>query len=363
MRRLITCILSIILTFPVICQVSTDKKINLDSLVTARTNLKSKMDPQKQIYFDAAFEEIQKMLEGSTPLNFKRAVFLTENAYYGGKLDWSTFNKEIQRIKLILKKMIAAKGIQQFKTAGNWAIFTYMSDSIPENNHSPYQYDFDNFMSDTDMESGMVTRLTKVKKGNCHSLPILYKILANEVNVEACIATAPMHMYVKHRDEKGEWWNLEMTTGTFSRSSFIMETFNISEVAIESGLYMKALTEKESVAQCIVDLLNYYEFHAGLYSDNFVRKCYTMGLKHYPISLLLSWKANDLKYQLDTKMASMGITDYYRASRMKELKELSNETNETFGKLKELGYSSLTSEQYREKVEYVRGKQMKLKKN
>lgn len=39
-----------------------------------------------------------------------------------------------------------------------------------------------------------------------------------------------------------------------------METFNVSEIAIESGLFIKSLSDIESVAYCICDLLNYYEY-------------------------------------------------------------------------------------------------------
>ena len=46
---------------------------------------------------------------------------------------------------------------------------------------------------------------------------------------------------------------------------FIMETFNVSEIAIESGLFMKSLSDIESVAYCICDLLNYYEYKTGRY--------------------------------------------------------------------------------------------------
>ena len=73
--------------------------------------------------------------------------------------------------------MIDNRNLRQYKTAGNWAVFTYMSDSIPENDFKPYQYDFENFMSNSNIESSLVSRLLKRKRGNCRSLPFLYKIL------------------------------------------------------------------------------------------------------------------------------------------------------------------------------------------
>ncbi|MDR2652718.1 MAG: hypothetical protein LBC68_10480 [Prevotellaceae bacterium] len=326
-----------------------------------RDVLKQPVPAHIQEYFDIAINEIDQMLKGEKPLSFKRAVYLVENAYYEGKISWEEYNSEILRITPILNKMIDDRNLRQYKTAGNWAVFTYMSDSISENNFKPYQYDFENFMTDTDLESAMVSRLLKTKKGNCRSLPYLYKILANEVNVEAFIALAPMHVYVKHRDEQGNWWNLEMTTGSFSRSSFIMETFNVSEVAIESGLFMKSLSDIESVACCIHDLFCYYERKTGRYSDDFVKKCYEIGLQYYPNSLLQVVKVNDLKFRLDAKMNDMELNDYRGIINYPDLMNEFQMIYSTFQYISQIGYSTIPLEDYEKMVNDVKEKQSKLK--
>lgn len=308
-------------------------------------------------YYKSAVDEMTEMLNGQKLLSFKRAVFLTENAYYNGQLDWASFFNEIDRIKLIINKMIVAKNLQRYKTAGNWAIFTYMSDTIPENNFQPYSYDFENFMGDKDYQSFMVSNLLKTKKGNCHSLPYLYKILADEVNVEAFIATAPMHCFIKHKDEQGQWWNLEMTSGTFSRTSFIMESFNVSDAGMESGLYMKPLSEKESVALCLLDLLDYYDKQKEIYYGSFVRKTYTEGLKVYPNSLLQLAKADDEKYELDNAMEKKGLNDYDKIKPYPELVKQFEEYKATKDYIAKIGYSKLTPEQYKEKVQAIKKEQ------
>lgn len=309
--------------------------------------------------FEYAISEIEKMLKGEKPLSFKRAVYLVENAYYVGTVSWDEYNNEILRIKPILNQMIDNRNLRQYKTAGNWAVFTYMSDSIPENNFKPYKYDFENFMSDTDLESGMVSRLLKTKVGNCRALPFLYKILANEVNVEAFIAVVPMHYYVKHRDEQGNWWNLEMTAGSFSRSSFIMETFNVSETAIESGLFMKALSDIETVACCISDLIYFYERKTGRYSDDFIRKCYEIGLQYYPNSQLQAVKAGDLKFRLDTKITNMGLSGYNEIFNYPDLIEEFHVVNSTFQYLSQIGHSRMKAEDYERMVNEVKEQQSK----
>ncbi len=312
--------------------------------------------------FQIAVDEMTEMLNGTKPLSFKRAVFLTENAYYGGSLDWTEFCNEIDQVKNKINQMIVAKKLQSFKTAGNWAIFTYLTDSIPENNFHPYTYDLENFMGDKDYESFMVSSLLKTKKGNCHSLPFLYKILAGEVNVEAFITTAPMHVFIKHKDEQGKWWNLELTSGTFSRTSFIMESFNVSDAGMESGLYMKPLSDKESVALCINDLLVYYEKKTGIYYDYFVYKAFTNGLKVYPNSLLQLSKFDYQKHNLDKAMEKKGLKEYSKIKHYPALVKLEKEMKITKDYIAKIGYSSLTPEQYREKVMQIKNELTQTKK-
>lgn len=328
-----------------------------DTTVKVKTTTKTVTEAPFQI----AVDEMAEMLNGTKPLSFKRAVFLTENAYYGGKLNWTEFCNDIDQVKIKINQMIVAKKLQSFKTAGNWAIFTYMTDSIPENNFHPYTYDLENFMGDKDYESFMVSALLKSRKGNCHSLPFLYKILAEEVNVEAFIATAPMHVFIKHKDEKQQWWNLELTSGTFSRTSFIMESFNVSDAGMESGLYMKPLSSIESVALCLNDLLVYYDKKTGVYYDDFVFKTFTAGLKVYPNSLLLLSKVDYQKYKLDMAMKKKGLKDYSKIKTYPDLVKLEKELKTTKDYIAKIGYSSLTPEQYREKVMQIKNEQIQTK--
>jgi hypothetical protein len=132
---------------------------------------------------------------------------------------------------------------------------------------------------------------------------------------------------------------------------------------MESGLFMKALSEKESVSLCITDLLSYYEKKTGKYSDDFVKKCYTIGLKYYPISMLQVWRANDLKSRLDSKMASLGLNNYRQIQNYPELMEIYNVMDTSYRFIDRIGYSTMKPEQYSKKVNEIKDKQSKLKEN
>lgn len=256
--------------------------LSLPSFTTAQE--KNQHTVQKQQYI-AAFAEISQMLEGKIPIQFKRAVFLMENAYLHGTLDYNQFNAEIGNIATKLKLLIKEKQIEHYHTAGNWAAFTYMIDSIPANNYQPFKYDFQHFIANTDPTVGFVTKLLKTKKGNCNSLPFLYKILTEECGASASLALAPFHCFIKHKDEKGNWVNLEMTSGSFARDEWIMQQAGVTVEQIKSGIYMDALTQKQSLALILKDLSANYQLQFG--ADDFDKKIIETGLRYFPNGIYL----------------------------------------------------------------------------
>ncbi|SHN24903.1 hypothetical protein [Chitinophaga sp. CF418] len=249
----------------------------------------SKPDPNtdqlhKQLYH-IAFSEMSQMLSGGKPVNFKKAVFLMENAYLNGAWSYEQFNTKVSGIAFKLRQMIGKRHLERFHTAGNWAAFTYMTDSIQENNFIPFTYDFDHFLSDKDPTVGFVTKLLQTNKGNCNSLPFLYKILVEEIGASGFLALAPIHCYIKHKDEQGKWVNLEMTSGSFARDEWIMQETGVTVEQIKSGIYMNALTQKESIALVMKELAANYQFQFGI-EDFDLTVCDT-ALHYFPSSVNL----------------------------------------------------------------------------
>jgi len=253
-------------------------------------------DP-KTIYKQAFSEQLQ-MLKGQKPIDFKRAVFLTENAYNKGQLNYQAFCEGITATGQQLKLLIKQRGLENYKTAGNWAVFTYMTDSIPTNNYKPCTYDFDDFMGDKDWTKMFVTKLIKTKSGNCHSLPYYYKILCEEIGGKASLALAPNHVYIKHIDEKGQWSNVELTNGGFPRDQWIIKQMAISVEAIKSGIYMNPLSQKESIAMTMFDLASAYSFQYG--NDDFVLQTTNTALQYFPRCIpLIMMKANCIRDKIE----------------------------------------------------------------
>ncbi len=325
------------------------KKIQLLIVILLLSFKGISQDTSYDKYFLKAIEEMTNMLEGRQELSFKRAVFLNENACAKGTLNYDEFCQDINEIVKKLNHMIQSNNLQAHKTAGNYAIFGYMTEKLPYNNHQKMVYDIDGLI-DGNNEAHFVSHLLKTNKGNCHSLPYLYKILADEMNVEACIATAPNHYYVKHHDEEGKWWNIELTTGTSSRTSWIIESFGVTDEAIESGLYLKPLDGKELIALCLCDLIGYYEQCTGRYYGEVVQKACDVGLQYTKASHLQLWKNDEENYRLGLAMKAKGIKSIDQIDKYPDLLKMYAEVEARKNYIKQMGYSSMTPQEYRDKI-------------
>ena len=236
-------------------------------------------------------------------------------------------------------------------TSGNWGIFGYMTQAIPYNNNQPYSYDIDNFTSETP-QSQLVYYLLKDKKGTCHSLPLLYLLLAQDLNAEAYLVLAPMHLFIKHKDPNGEWWNLELTGGGYSHTSFIVESFKITDKQIESGYYMKMLNKKQTLAYFLEDLRNYYEEKTnGVYWDDFNSNVVDLGLKYLPSSQHLLTKVDIVKYKLDKDMAKVGLSNYSKISPYPNLVKQYQHWQALQKQVAATGYKPVSQEWYKSMVE------------
>ena len=306
-------------------------------------------------YYETAVNEITEMLEGKKPLDFKRAVFIYENTYLKGTLNYDEFSNHFTTVANQLNDYINKKGIAGYKTAGQYAIFSYLYEPSALNDNQVFKYDFNDFMGDKDWTNMFVTKVIRTKNGNCHSLPYYYKILSDELKAESFLAIAPNHMYIKHIDENGKWVNVELTNGHLSSDAWMISSMGISAEAIKKGIYMDALSEKESVALCLWDLAMGYQKDNGY--DDFVLKCCNTVIKYYPTSItVIMTKYNCLqaigkKQQAEAKMKGKKETPEMIATH-KEFKALDKQ-------IKELGYREMPQDLYEQWIKSVEEEKQK----
>lgn len=307
--------------------------------------------------YERSFNTLNDMLLDSSKYNFKKAVFSVENAYSKGMMDTISLNEKIKNLKVLANTLVESRtlkyqGKDRDVVAKYAALFSVLNDSIPiqdaeGNNYSyvPYSYDFEDPFGHEDWENMFVSKLLKTGKGNCHSLPYLYKILAEELGVEAHLALAPNHIYIKHKNDKDGWYNTELTSGIFPIDAWLMASGYIHTDAIRNGVFMKALGDKESIALCLVDLAQAYQ-REEFYNVDFVIKYANKALEYYPNyvnAMILKTEAKGKKME---NILFRHNTDFKDVNNYPETRELLAEVQNELTKIYELGYRQMPEEMY-----------------
>ena len=186
-----------------------------------------------QSLYDDAYSQVESMLSEKDSLDFKKAVFLTENAYFENWLDEEAFNAYIQSNTSLCRGVMASGDIiypetDKEKATAQCAVFVFMTDSIPVDTedgvviHTPFTYNFDDFAGQKDWSNMFVSTLMQTQKGNCHSLPYLYKIIMDELGQDCYLSLAPNHIYIKANNKRAGWYNIELTCGDFPTDAWLM---------------------------------------------------------------------------------------------------------------------------------------------
>lgn len=321
-------------------------------IITFSQNLKA-----QDYLYEESYNTLNEMLLDSTKYSFKKAVFSVENAYNNGLLNSELMNSQIEFLKNLTLKVLESnslkyEGKDKEIVSKCASLFKVVKDSIPIKDKNgedyiyvPYSYDFDDPFGHKDWNSMFVSKLITTGKGNCHSLPYLYKILAEEIGVDAHLALAPNHIYIKHRNEKDGWYNTELTSGIFPIDAWLMASGYIHLDAIRNGVYMKALNDKESIALCLVDLAQAYQ-KQEFYDLDFVIKCADKALEYFPNfvnAMILKTEAKGKKIE---SILYGHNTDFTDVNKYPETRKILLEIQEQLTVIHELGYRQMPEDMY-----------------
>lgn len=305
-------------------------------------------------YYDA-FNKLSAM--DADHYSLTEANFIVENAFYGNKQDFSQFRSGIEKTaNQLLQKMKAEKLDTEDNTAKNIALFKYFSQDTKLKNgsnvitHKAYKYDFDDPFGSKDYSKMFVSKLLRTGSGQCHSMPLLYLMLAEQMNTEAFLALAPNHSYIRFSDDDGEWKNIELTNGMFSLNTYLLESGYIKSEALQNKIYMSNLGKKELLAQSLSDLASGYIHKFGY--DDFVDAIVSKALELNPNSTSAHMhKANTSKMRFEHTAQGLGINPYDN----KDLQRIKNyplaiaqlgQVNQNVKELDQLGYEYMPPEVY-----------------
>lgn len=232
---------------------------------------------EAQIYVEA-YKEIQNMISLDS-FSLTKAIFIVENTYYNNTMKYTDFtnslNAQVKWVELIIKREKLDTGSQLAKNYALQKLFSgeiYKYDSKGEivKTHYPFKYDFEDYMGDADWSKMFVSKLLKTTKGQCHSMPLLYLLLAERMNTKAWLSLAPEHSFIKFQDGTGNWYNFETTNGSPVSDDWLISSGFITAEAIKSNTFLDTLGIKEMQAATIVDLALGYRDTFGY--DDFLWK-------------------------------------------------------------------------------------------
>ena len=314
----------------------------------------------KETIYLRAYDELNAMLTGEQPISFKRAVYVSENAYLEGGLDYQLFENEIELL-VNVARFVKQYGVFDYNESDReivktyWAAFAAMKQPIPlplDDSSTiesvPLEYDFEDFFGEKDWTKMFVSKLLATRKGNCHSLPFLYKILVEELGEEAWLAMAPNHTYIKQKTEQTGWFNTELTSGQFPLDAWIMTSGYIKLEAVQNRLFMDTLSLRQSIAVTMTDMAQGYQKKFGKsYNPDFVLRSLETALAHYPnYAHARILKAETLKGQYEQEMQRHGATYPAQIWFDENNKALFEKMQSEYVELFRLGYRQMPKEMY-----------------
>lgn len=317
-------------------------------------------------YYENVYNKM--LVLDQTNYSVKEVNFDIENAYFENKLQKEEFDKIIKQTgEFIIAKMKELNYDSNSNSAKNYMLFQFFSQTLQLNRfktkHFPLKYDFEDYWGRKDWSKMFVTKLLRTGTGQCHSMPLLYLTLAEEIGAEAFLSTSPNHCYIKFQDEKEKWYNLELTNGMFTVSSFILNNGFIKAEAIQNKIYMQNLSKKELLSQFYVDLASGYVHKFG--NDDFVKKVTDKALELNPNSI----NANMLKSNYNTEhlkyvVKTLGIDAKSQESREKilnypEAVEILRKMHKQYKVIDDLGYQYMPADAYEKWLGSLKGEKRK----
>ena len=291
----------------------------LVAIFAATSVTASEKSDSSKIYFENAFTELKSLLEGKIPANFERAVFVSENPFWNNQYSFESFKRTIDEHLYFIENIIATNDRSdtmnfsahvmsngKFKmddirylpkekkelylnALKNWAIFKYITDTIivAPFYHLPISYASNDPFGRKNWASSQVLNLlaSKEPRGNCFALAGLFKILSDRLNSKSSICTAPQHIYIQHRDHKGDFYNIELATAGHPGDGKIQTLTYTTNEAIMNGIALREYNDKESIGLCLVNLAKSYEHKFNSKGNEFILKCAELALKHDSLNL------------------------------------------------------------------------------
>lgn len=219
---------------------------------------------------------------------------------------------------------------------------TQLTHTVP-----PFKYDLEDYMGEKDYTNLFASKLLGKGSGQCHSLPLVYLMIAEQLGAKAWLSLAPSHSFIQFMDNRGRLLDFETTNGNIVSGSWVAGSGYINGKALRNKTYLDTLSRRQLYARCLSDLLlgylNKFEY------DDLALEIRNSILRADPSNITVLLVDANLKRSIawrEIKAAGMpkpaDMPKYPKAFKAyQEMKEAINRVND-------VGYQDMPSDAYQE---------------
>jgi len=236
-------------------------------------------------HFIHAKQSLEKMLSGKAPMSYEHAIYLIENAWWEGSIDKSDYQRcisyHVGNIEKLAENYLANKAeslasdlsgtkeekrIRLKNVAVNYAIYRYITTPsfwVVDTHlvyHKPYKYSHHDPKGTIDWTNTHVSHIINEGTGNCFALASLFQIFSERMQSGSRLTTAPSHIYIRHADEKGTFYNIELSNGSFPGTGTLETVTYTTDQALRNNIALRELNLQQSIALSLVYLAKGYEY-------------------------------------------------------------------------------------------------------
>jgi hypothetical protein len=349
----------------------TELKNLLNEVKTINTSMK------KTGYYDQpAFKEDFKKYQ-NTLTTFKEilttdqknisladAIYKSESAFGKLHLTYKEYKRNIAKSAAFISQWMRENNLSLTNPeAIHLAIQTFIGETMTikdtnllgfaavPHSHKPFMYDYIDFRGTKDIHNYFLTKTLATGTGQCNTLPRVYLVLAEAMNVEVYLTFAPQHSFIKYRNNKGIIQNYEPTIHWHMTDQDYMEEMPMMSEATQNKLYLDTLNKKQIIASLVVDLAYNFMREHWLSDGNFMNECIDLGMSYFNNSEGLLLKNMLLASQLERTLATERITNLNEIENNPKALKVFNAFKENEATIEVLGIQSFPESKYQAMLE------------
>lgn len=305
---------------------------------------------EEELYLSAG-RNICAMLWKKQAYSLKKAVWLAEAPYLRQQLSYNDYTNQIANIIEFCQSYAKELELDWTKHDNRARVLVdYFSKTIALQNgqvHKRLSYDFEDAYGRKNYNPLTVAKLLRTNKGQCHSMPLLFKILADEMKVRAYICLSPAHSYIKLFLDNGSRPVFETTNGYLTDEKWILSTNVVPFTALRNSVYLDTLSRQEHLVHCLNHLANAYESEFGY--QKFVKEVAEIAIseapKYPPAWALFS---NYVTYSTMNALKELGYPKLAELEAYPVLKGRLELMYQIYDDMDKMGYKDLKESEYKQ---------------